>query len=365
MNSPTGAIATNKRISELLRDIDLGILVPKPPFQRRLVWTNIDKERFLETILLGLPFPEIFIASGAVDTETLMQKNLLVDGQQRISTLSEYVRGSKDLILKSIPRFADLDKDKKSAFLSYGVVVRDLGQINEENVKVIFARINSTDFALNAVERVNALYSGCFKVFCDELSRHQFFVQHEVFSAAMTKRMRDLDFCIILVATSLSTYYHRDRENQNFLKRYNDSFEIGDQVKCGLERVFKFIEQCGLESNSRAWKTTDLLTLLIEVYSAIEVQKLSLVAKDVGISLNTFYSQVDELNRTIPQAEAESVRVDSNADVFRYLQAATKASNDKYSRMIRAEIISGILLSCVSSKSKRIRSQGPKKMSEN
>jgi len=203
-----------RRVSELIRDIDDGSLVLKPQFQRRLVWTNVVKDHFLETVMLGLPFPEVFVATGEIDTRTMERKNLLVDGQQRISTLREYVQSSSDLVLKKVKRYEDLSSEEKETFLDYEVAVRDLGKVTEEQIKGIFERINSTDYSLKAIERLNAQFSGEYKQFCDELSRNDFFNRHNTFSMADFRRMRDLDFCVILTTTLLSTYYHRDSLNR-------------------------------------------------------------------------------------------------------------------------------------------------------
>ena len=190
-----------RRVSELIKDLEDSTLIPQSPFQRRLVWTNVVKDHFLETVTLGLPFPEIFIATGEIDTRSMKRKNLLVDGQQRISTLREYVQSSPHLVLKKVTPYAKLDEKEKAKFLDYPVAVRDLGQVSEEQIKEIFARINSTDYALKAMERLNAQFSGEFKQFCDCLSRDEFFDRNDVFTMADYRRMRDLDFCVILTVT--------------------------------------------------------------------------------------------------------------------------------------------------------------------
>ena len=56
--------ATNRRISELIDMAGDHRLIIRPFFQRRLVWNNDDKEKFIETILKSFPFPEIFVAEG-------------------------------------------------------------------------------------------------------------------------------------------------------------------------------------------------------------------------------------------------------------------------------------------------------------
>src|SRR5690349_9176704 len=116
-----------------------GRLVIRPTFQRRLVWNNADKEKFIETILKGYPFPEVFIAAGKREPGETWREELLVDGQQRISTIIAYVRGSEDLLYRTIPRFADLSGPEQSDFLDYTIAVRNLGTASPDTIKEIFA----------------------------------------------------------------------------------------------------------------------------------------------------------------------------------------------------------------------------------
>ena len=168
-----------RRVSDLIREVEEGSLILKPAFQRRLVWTNVVKDYFLETVALGLPFPEIFVATGEIDTRSMKRRNWLVDGQQRISALREYVQGSPDLVLTKVKPYQELTEAEKTRFLDYPVAVRDLGTVTVEQIKGIFARINSTDYALKAMERLNAQFSGEYKNFCDELSKDAFFSRHK------------------------------------------------------------------------------------------------------------------------------------------------------------------------------------------
>src|SRR5207248_1649368 len=59
-----------------------------PPFQRNYVWTQKDASRFIESLLLGLPVPGIFLAREP-DTNKL----LVLDGQQRLKTLQFFYDG--------------------------------------------------------------------------------------------------------------------------------------------------------------------------------------------------------------------------------------------------------------------------------
>ena len=348
-----------RRVSELIRDVEEGSLVLKPAFQRRLVWTNVVKDYFLETVALGLPFPEIFLATGEIDTRSMKRKNWLVNGQQRISALREYVQESPDLVLTKVKPYEELTEAEKTAFLNYPVAVRDLGTVTVEQVKEIFARINSTDYALKAMERLNALFSGEYRNFCDELSKDAFFSRHKVFSLADFRRMRDLDFCVILTTTLLSTYYHRDDDNREYLQRYNDEFPDKAKLAGQIQATLAFIESCDFEKKCRVWKKTDLFTLIVEVHSLV-LKKSPLDPHKVGPRLAKFYAQVDDLYK-IPPSTDEDIEKGPDRDARRYLKAATKATNDKYARVVRAEVIASILQSTLEAKPARTAAKKAKK----
>jgi uncharacterized protein with ParB-like and HNH nuclease domain len=52
------------------------------------------KIAFIKTVLEGYPFPKVYIASGDVDLETARGNLMLVDGQQRLTTLYDYFHTS-------------------------------------------------------------------------------------------------------------------------------------------------------------------------------------------------------------------------------------------------------------------------------
>ena len=117
-----------------------------------------------KTVLEGYPFPEIYIAAGEVDPATGEGKEMLVDGQQRLTTLKQYFEASPDLRLsKEVIPYSQLPEGKQVDFLEYQVVVRDLGKIDIAEIIKVFERINSTSYALNAMEIHNARFDGEIK----------------------------------------------------------------------------------------------------------------------------------------------------------------------------------------------------------
>ncbi|UVD79372.1 DUF262 domain-containing protein [Myroides albus] len=70
----------------------------KPELQRYYVWEKTEASRFIESILLGLPVPSIFLANTQDD------KKLIIDGYQRIMTVYDYVKNGSG---EKMERFLD------------------------------------------------------------------------------------------------------------------------------------------------------------------------------------------------------------------------------------------------------------------
>ncbi len=62
---------SNKKISELYKRVKEETLILQPDFQRKLVWSSKHKEAFIDTILKGMPFPEIYIAQSGIDIQKI------------------------------------------------------------------------------------------------------------------------------------------------------------------------------------------------------------------------------------------------------------------------------------------------------
>ncbi|QDT48754.1 hypothetical protein Pan258_27990 [Symmachiella dynata] len=325
--------ATNRRIRILMTAIRDEKLIPRPEFQRRLVWTNRHKEEFLQTVLMNYPFPEIYVASGEVDTETGEGTEMLVDGQQRITTLYQYFTGSSDLILREIRPYAELEKDEKFTFLEYEVVIRDLGNKSIEEIKEVFRRINSTKYSLNAMEVHNARFDGELKKFAEQLAEHSFFSENHVFGTLDIRRMGDLVFSLTAIISVMGGYFNRQDELEEFLAKYNDEFSDANDLRQQFDEVFHVLTQCQFPPKCRAWKKADLLTLIVETFVALHSKSLKLDPNILASILVEFYETVD--------AVRDNETEDKNAAM--YYKAAVQGTNDRSNRIRRAEIIAPLI----------------------
>ncbi|GAA4256078.1 DUF262 domain-containing protein [Azospirillum formosense] len=323
--------ATNKKIRELIVMVRDGKLLPRPEFQRRLVWTRENKNEFIDTVLKGYPFPEIYICDGEIDNETGDGTQLLVDGLQRVSTLIQYFHGSSELRLTTVPIYKDLAPEERDAFLQYEVAVRDLGSLKRAEIVEIFRRLNATKYSLTDIEINNALYSGALKRYAESVSSDKIFIDNGVFSALDFKRMGDLKFSLQIIVTMIGGYFNRDDELEDALARYNDDFSLEPEIDTRFRRVKDFIEECGFHSKSRIWRKSDLFTAFVELDRLINISGERLDPLETIERLESFYSSIKD--------EA----VDNRKISGIYYKAAIQANADRTNRLRRGLIFSGVV----------------------
>jgi hypothetical protein len=321
----------NKKIREVITLVKEGKLIPRPEFQRRLVWTRDDKNKFIDTILRGYPFPEIYLADGEVNLDTGEGTQLLVDGLQRVSTIYQYFTSDPELKLTVVPSYSQLSPEDKQLFLQYDVAVRDLGAVSKEEIIEVFRRLNATKYSLLDIEVSNAVYAGALKRFAEKVAAFDFFQVNSIFNATDYKRMGDLRFCLSVVSTYITGYFNRDEVFEDLLERFNDDFPHEQEINERLVNVIQFIDECGFEPKSRIWRKADLYSLLIELDIAINRKGLAL---QPGVVLNSIQSFMDGIEKNL---------YESSFSHAVYYKAALQATNDKINRIRRGSVI-GLLI---------------------
>ena len=336
---------SNKKVREIVTGIREGRFEPRPEFQRRLVWAQKHKNAFVKTVLEGYPFPEVYFANGDVDLESGEGSILIVDGQQRLTTLYEYFTGASSLVLEAgLKPYLELREEQKRSFLDYDVVVRDLGSLEMEQIKIVFQRINSTAYSLNAMEMANARWDGAFKQFAQDFSEDYFFERHRVFTAKDGRRMNDIRLCATIVISIMTSYFHRDDAIEGFLKEYNDEFPESEIYRSRIRRVLELLDCLELADDNRVWKKADFLTAFVETDRFLESGKM--------LDISTFSQVLGEFD----QIDQKEVGSSDNLETFlslvpdvtqdaleEYFRAAIQASNDRINRHRRAYVIAKIL----------------------
>lgn len=153
-------------------------LILNPDFQRKDVWKGKQRSELIESILMGIPIPIMYLF------ETADGRKQVVDGRQRITTIINYLNNEfslRDLkILHDLngSRFRDLDKKLQGIFEDYQLHVYVIQPPTPERVKYdIFDRVNRGGTRLNNQEMRNALYGGKATKLLKDLSESEPFLE--------------------------------------------------------------------------------------------------------------------------------------------------------------------------------------------
>jgi hypothetical protein len=349
------------KIVELYNKLNSSTLITKPDFQRNLVWKKQHKFAFIQTILLNFPFPEVYIASEQLDVESLTNKEIVVDGQQRLTTIVEYIKGDGDFSGKvPIKKFEELSIPEKKDFLNYPVSVKDLKDLNDETIKQIFKRINLTDYSLNNNEILNAEFGGGeFAYFAKQLTNpdfevseintsviidkairdrvNTFFTNHKIFSENDVKRMFDNQYIMLIASTLLNGgYYGRSSQIESYLKRYNDEFDSYQIVLNKILNSIDVIENLDFDEKSYWFNKANLFTLLVE-FADIDINK---------IDFNALETSLLDLEKKVDiyfTADEEKDLEDISDDERRYFEFARQGSHELGAREHRGMLIRNVL----------------------
>lgn len=330
LNNTIGT-CSNKTIISLYNMMKSGELVLHPDFQRRLVWNDAHKENFLETIILGYPFPEIYIANGEVDYDSLQQKILVVDGQQRLSTIYQYISSDPELVLRRIKPFNQLED--KSRFLEYDVVVRDLKSTPMERIKEIFKRINSVSYALNAMEINNALYEGEYIKTAKSIAECEALKGIELFDDTSLSRMKDLEFVLLIMSTcELKDYFAGDKLVEDFIKRYDNDYPNSKEMYETVVITLKYVYDLELALDS-VWRSRSaMFTLICELLFYYQEKKE--------------LPDSDKIKAVLDLIEKEIKRDNPKEEYINFYMALFQSTRSKKSRNIRGKLLREKLNNC-------------------
>ncbi len=148
-------------IADLYGLIKANQLKLNPEFQRRDNWPSAVKAFFIDTLLRRYPIPLIYIRA-VTDPSTLTTYREVVDGQQRLRTIEQFIDNLLVLDKQTEEfqgkRFGDLDEDIRKEFLAYEVPVEQLINASDDVVLDIFRRINAHGLSLEPQELRHGKY---------------------------------------------------------------------------------------------------------------------------------------------------------------------------------------------------------------
>ena len=212
-------------------------------FQRHFVWTKSQSDRFIESLLLGLPVPGIFLV---VQQDGRL---LVLDGQQRLRTLYSFytgILGGKQHALGKVQKefegktYKMLDAEDRrrldDSIIHATVVRQDEPSDDQSSVYMVFERLNTGGTALHPQEIRVALYSGSFMNFLRGVN--EFGAWREIYGQK-SKRFRDQELILRFFALLYRSGSYQ-RPMKDFLNDYasaNREFQLRSKEE--MESIFK------------------------------------------------------------------------------------------------------------------------------
>jgi len=245
--------AYDKSVADIVRMIEEKDINLNPEYQRNYVWDNKRASMLIESIVLNVPIPVIYVSQEADDSWTV------IDGLQRLNSLKRFF--DRDFKLTGLEILNDLNKSDaknlntkalrilKNGLLRIIVISHDS---NEEIKYDVFMRLNRGSVKLTEQELRNCLYRGKFNEMLKRLAENKHFLSLLNLKAPHP-RMNDSELILRFFAISGSwSYENKDildykgrmkvflnefmLENQNPSKKEIEDFE--KDFETTVEKVY-------------------------------------------------------------------------------------------------------------------------------
>ena len=208
-----------------------------PDFQRNYVWSHAQASKLIESFLLGLPVPEVFLYK-----ERSTEKRLIVDGQQRLKTISFFYRerfeDDKVFRLRGVDErwngkvYSDLeeiDRVRLDNSTLRSIVIQQLNPDDRSSIYLVFERLNTGGTRLSPMEIRRALFASDAYAFLNELNQIPDW-RGLIGLARPHRRLRDVELVLRVLAMGADRASY-EKPLKNFLNNYMETIEAmdGDQ----------------------------------------------------------------------------------------------------------------------------------------
>ena len=219
-----------------------------PTFQRRYVWDIKKASRFIESLILGLPVPGIFLSRDSLGKTGSSNQMLIIDGQQRLLSLQKFYKGrfgDKVFKLTGIcdelngKTYEELSLDDQTrlddAIIHATIIKQETPEEDDSSIYMVFERLNTGGMLLQPQEIRACIFYGDFNDMLNEL------IQNPSWRSLFKKenpRMKEQE----MILRFFALYYHYS-EYKKGMKKLLNSFmyrnrSFGDHSRVEFEQLF-------------------------------------------------------------------------------------------------------------------------------
>jgi len=211
-----------------------------PTFQRSYVWDQVKASKLIESFLLGLPVPGVFLYK-----ERNTNKLQVIDGQQRILSTVRFFKNEFDeniFRLKNVhPKWNgrtydeldEADRFQLDDTVLRATVVQQLDPDDDSSVFHIFERLNTGGINLNPMEVRKCVYMGSQFALLEELNALESW-RKLIGQPKIDKRLKDVELILRVVALTRSWESYK-KPMKGYLNGYLAEIKkLPDAQKCSL-----------------------------------------------------------------------------------------------------------------------------------
>lgn len=252
-----------------------------PKFQRRFIWSQRHASRFIESLLMGLPIPSVFLYKEK-ETNT----HLVIDGQQRLRTLQYYyaeIFGERKFRLQGVMKpwngktYSELEPSDQfkidDAIIHATIFQQDKPENHNESIYFVFERINSGGIRLSPQEIRNCINDGPFIELIKKLNEYN---EWRKIFGPKNKRAKDEEMIIRFFAMYIDSQIY-SKPMAKFLNKATEKYTKFSRDKFDeLSEIFKkTVDTIEAGLGSKAFRPSGVLNAA--VFDAI----MSTVAKKI------------------------------------------------------------------------------------
>lgn len=234
-----------------------------PDYQREFVWTEKQKSLFIESLLIGLPIPYLFVADIDEEEDPYTEGNVeVIDGAQRIQTIHDYLIDKLTLKkmerLKSLEssKFSDLPLARQKRFKRSTIRMIELQNVDEDARRLMFDRLNSGGTKLTDMEKWIGTKDSDFIDFIRRLAENEKFIEMTPMPESKVRRRERTEYVLRFFAYRdryINFGKRKDGTTDNSVLGFLDDYisdmdeTFNKDIEDDLERKFldmlKFVEK--------------------------------------------------------------------------------------------------------------------------
>ncbi|MEA2048763.1 MAG: DUF262 domain-containing protein [Campylobacterota bacterium] len=218
-----------------------------PEFQRDYVWNTTQASRLIESIIMGLPIPAIFLAKD----DTQEDRYYIIDGQQRLLSIQKYYDGEfalKDTIDsidgKKYNQLNDKQRNRLDEYTLQLIMIRqEIPDDNNDSIYKIFERINTSGTKLSSQEMRMASYHGEFNKLLDDLTLDNRW-KKLIVTTNRRKRHEELILRFLALYFDLNNYVEPIKHFLNVYMSKNRNFQLNsfEEIQNIFNQVFDIVD---------------------------------------------------------------------------------------------------------------------------